>query len=51
MADFIVLSILGLAVFFVLRYRIKSSRETGCGCGCGGKGESCKSCKDANWKN
>ncbi|MCI8506942.1 MAG: FeoB-associated Cys-rich membrane protein [Lachnospiraceae bacterium] len=50
MADFIVLTLLGAAVFFVLRYRWKSGKEGGCSCGCGGTSEGCKSCKKRNIK-
>ncbi|MBD5464881.1 MAG: FeoB-associated Cys-rich membrane protein [Lachnospiraceae bacterium] len=42
MADIIILSILGLCVFFIIRSFVKKAKnkELGCGCGCSG----CNSC-------
>lgn len=38
MADIIILSILGLCVFFIIRSFVKKAKnkELGCGCGCNG---------------
>lgn len=42
MADIIILSIIGLCVFFIIRNFVKKARnkELGCGCGC----TNCSSC-------
>ncbi|MCM1162416.1 MAG: FeoB-associated Cys-rich membrane protein [Roseburia sp.] len=38
MADIIILSIIGLCVFFIIRSFVKKAKnkELGCGCGCSG---------------
>nr|WP_302599884.1 FeoB-associated Cys-rich membrane protein [uncultured Cellulosilyticum sp.] len=36
MADFIVLIVLAVVVFFALRHVIKNKKVGGCGCGCSG---------------
>ncbi len=50
MADVIVLTILGLAVFFVFRYRWKSGKAQGSCCGCGGNEDACNRCKKEKGK-
>lgn len=53
MADIVILSIIGLCVFFIIRSFIKKAKnkELGCGCGCSGCINSCGSRENANIKS